>query len=94
MAEMNKRVEIIEKLFYNLEKFWVNIVPEAIEHEGWSDFDMLNFTLEVGIPFDNYQRLILEIGEDLKAEYANRLAKLNALIAQNEPALKRLLKSG
>lgn len=94
MVEINKRVEIIEKLFSNLEKFWSHIVPKAIEHEGWSDFDMLNFSLEIDIPYDQYGRLIREIGKGLKAEYAERLAKLDALIAQNEPALKELLKSG
>ena len=93
MAEMKKRVEIIEKLFYNLEKFWIYIVPEAIEHKDWSDFDMLNFTLEIGIPYDHYDRLIREIGEDLKAEYADRMAALDAVIAKNEPGLKELLKT-
>lgn len=90
---MKKRIEIIEKLFSNLEKFWSSIAPEAVKHEDWSDFDMLNFTLEIGIPYDQYKRLIQEIGEDLKSEYAERLAQLDALIAQYEPGLKELLKT-
>lgn len=93
MAEMKKRIEIIEKLFSNLEKFWSSIAAEAVKHEDWSDFDMLNFTLEIGIPYDQYERLIREVGEDLKSEYADRLARLDALIAQNEPGLKELLKT-
>lgn len=94
MDEMKKRQINIEKTFKLLESYWGSDVPEAVVHEGWSDFDLLNFVVEAGIPYDQYNWLIKFIGEDLKAEYAERLAKLDALIAQNEPALKELLKSG
>ncbi len=94
MAEMKERIQVIEETFGLLETYWNEDVPEAVKHEDWSDFDLLNFVVEAGIPYDQYNWLIKFIGEDLKAEYAERLAKLDALIAQNEPVLKELLKSG
>lgn len=95
MDPVAKRKRYIEKTFQSLETFWETDVPEAIEHEGWTDFDLLCFVEEArGVPFTQYDLLLRELGPDLKAEYAERLAKLDALIAQNEPGLKELLKTG
>ncbi len=94
MDQVSRR-KYIEKTFASLESFWTFDVPEAVVHEDWSELDLLDFVEEArGIPFVYYDRLIREIGEDMKAEYADRLAKLDALIVQNKPALMRLLKSG
>ncbi|GAP14888.1 hypothetical protein LARV_02667 [Longilinea arvoryzae] len=93
MVEMKERVKVIEETFGLLESYWADEVPEAIAHMDWSDFDLLNFVVEAGVPYDQYNWLIKYIGEDLKTEYADRLAALDAIIAKNEPGLKELLKT-
>ncbi len=89
-----KQKQYIEKAFHSLETFWGNDVPDAIRHDGWSDYDLLCFVEEArGVPRAKYDCLIQELGDELKAEYAERLAKLDALIAKNEPGLTELLKT-
>lgn len=94
MGKMKNIRERIEKIFSRLESFWGSQVPEALIHDGWEEYDLMNFVEDYrAIPFDQYDQLIKAIGEDLKIEYAERLNKLNELIAQYKPELIKLFKS-
>lgn len=84
-------VERIEQLFTQLEPFWGIQVPAALAHEGWDEYEIIEFVEDNrAIPFDQYKSLVKAIGEDCEMDYAERLSRLDALIVQFTVALADL----
>jgi len=55
---------------------------------------MLNYVVEaMSVPYAQFHWLLRIQGDDMKGEYADRLATMDTLIAQNESGLKELLKT-
>lgn len=94
MAEVTDQIQEIEKTFIHLESFWGEEVPEALSHDGWSDYELLDWVEEArGIPNVHYERLMGYLQGETKKKYQERLNKLDKLIETNKPKLLKLLNS-
>jgi hypothetical protein len=95
MAQVIQDKELLERIDDYLDyllKTWKDVPLEAEDWEAWDDFTRLEYELDWGVPNDRLAQLRAWVKESILTPSQQGLYNdLEALIAENQPLLDRML---